>query len=133
MFRMIRPSRATVIDVTGGFSEVKKCLASKSTASSRFGSDHDESPVQLEMKRTVGLGLAPDHSDTSHSRFRCTHEGSVKSSCVPLTLTVSLQASPGVHGGSQSQEASPIRFPTLSIPLLYLHSPAGQRKMTLDI
>lgn len=76
MFGMIRPSpRTTVIDVIGGLSEVEECLAVKSTTASGIGSDHDRSPVQLEVKRTVGLGLAPDHSDTSHSNLRCIHGG----------------------------------------------------------
>lgn len=77
MFGMISPSsRTTVIDVTGGLSEVVKCLAARSTrASGCIGSDRDQSPVMLEVKQTAGLGLAPDHSDASHSRLRCIHTG----------------------------------------------------------
>lgn len=76
MFRpaLQRPSpRTTVIDVTGGLSEVEKCSAAKSTTTSgSSASDRDQSSVQLEVKWTAGSGLALDHSDTSHSRLRWT-------------------------------------------------------------
>lgn len=75
MFGMISPSsRTTVIDVTSGLSEVVKCLAARST-SGCIGSDHDQSPVQMEVKQTEGLGLASDHTNATHSRLRCMHRG----------------------------------------------------------
>lgn len=76
MFRptLWRPSPQTTIDVTGGLSEVEKCSAAKSTTTSGgSGNDRGRSCTRLEVKRMAGLGLALDHSDTSHSRLRCIH------------------------------------------------------------
>lgn len=72
MCGMIRPSpRTTVIDVICELSEMEKCLAAKSTTvSGGIGSDHDQNPVQVEAKQTLGLVLALDHSDASHGRLR---------------------------------------------------------------
>lgn len=101
MFGMISPSsRTTVIDVTGGLSEVVKCLAARSTtASGCIGSDRDQSPAQLEAKQTAGLGLAPDHSSLMPvvAGSGAYIEDSVTSRIALLTLAVSLRHTPTVY------------------------------------